>query len=231
MTYELIKYSDLGSADFGWLHAKHHFSFGHYYNPDKMGFGKIRVINDDIIEPHYGFDPHPHNNMEIITFVRSGAITHKDNLGNSGKTIAGDVQVMSAGTGILHSEYNMENDRTNIYQIWIYPDKKDVEPRWETASFRELEKNKINLLVSGFNNPLPSLKIHQDVALYGVEFDHEDSEVLHCSEKDLYILCSEGRIEVLGQYLNMGDAIKIQNERLVSIKSLSDISDVIIIET
>ena len=111
----VIKYKDLGGADHGWLKAKHHFSFASYYNPKRMGFGTIRVINDDIIKAKKGFDPHQHNNMEIITYVRSGAITHTDNQNNKGRTEAGDIQVMSAGSGVIHSEYNLEDKETNIY--------------------------------------------------------------------------------------------------------------------
>ena len=116
-----IFYDQLGQANFGWLAAKHHFSFGQYHDSQRMGFGKLRVINDDIIKPHSGFDTHPHRDMEIITYVRQGAISHKDSRGNSGRTEAGDVQVMSAGTGIFHSEHNHEDVDTNLYQIWIEP--------------------------------------------------------------------------------------------------------------
>ena len=120
----LIPYEQLGGADHGWLKAKHHFSFANYQNPHRIRFGPMRVINDDIVAPKTGFDPHPHDNMEIITYVRKGAITHKDDMGNEGRTEAGDVQVMSAGTGVVHSEYNLENEETNLYQIWMFPNKK-----------------------------------------------------------------------------------------------------------
>ena len=117
-------HEQLGGANYGWLNAKHHFSFSHYYNPERMSFGALRVINDDIIKAGTGFDTHPHQNMEIITYVRKGAITHRDNQGNVGRTEAGDMQVMSAGTGITHSEYNLESQDTQLYQIWIEPNKK-----------------------------------------------------------------------------------------------------------
>ena len=135
----IIKYNDLGGADHGWLKAKHHFSFASYQNPERVHFGPMRVINDDVVSPQTGFASHPHDNMEIITYVRKGAITHKDNMGNVGKTEAGDVQVMSAGTGVVHSEYNYENEDTNLYQIWIYPNKKDVKPRWDAKKFPKEE--------------------------------------------------------------------------------------------
>jgi len=132
---KINKYGKLGYIDHGWLKARHHFSFASYYNPKRMGFGNIRVINDDIIEPKNVFNPHTHSEMEIITFVREGAITHKDSQNNQGKTFAGDIQVMSSGTGITHSESNLETIKTNIYQIWIVPNKKSIKPRWEAKSF------------------------------------------------------------------------------------------------
>ena len=118
---ELRSKDSLGRFDFGWLDTTHHFSFGEYYDPTKMGWGSLRVWNDDEIAPGQGFPAHPHANMEIITYVRDGAITHKDSLGNEGRTEAGDVQVMSAGSGIRHAEYNLEKDKTRIFQIWIEP--------------------------------------------------------------------------------------------------------------
>ena len=127
----LIPYEKLGGADHGWLKAKHHFSFASYQDPNRMNFGPMRVINDDIVAAQKGFAPHPHDNMEIITYVRKGAITHKDNMGNEGRTAAGDVQVMSAGTGVTHSEYNLEDEETSLYQIWMFPNKKNVKPRWD----------------------------------------------------------------------------------------------------
>lgn len=231
MSYNIIRYDELGGAEFGWLSAKHHFSFGSYYDPKRISFGSIRVINDDLIAPHKGFSPHPHDNMEIITFVREGAITHKDNLGNHGRTEAGDVQVMSAGTGITHSEYNMEDITTNIYQIWIFPDKKDVAPRWESGSFIGKDKNKLNLLVSGFNSDKESLKIHQDVNIYSVQFDAKDKEVHHQTDRSAYLLVSKGSIEILGNTLHKGDAIEINNESVISFISDSDQSEAILIET
>ena len=113
--------SSRGAADHGWLQAKHSFSFANYYNSERVQFGALRVLNDDIIAPGMGFGTHPHDNMEIITYVRKGAITHKDDMGNEGRTVAGDVQVMSAGTGVIHSEYNLEDEDTTLYQIWMFP--------------------------------------------------------------------------------------------------------------
>jgi len=131
-------YQELGRANHGWLDARHHFSFASYYNPKRMGFGTLRVINDDIIKAGRGFDTHSHRDMEIITFVREGAITHKDSNGNVGRTEAGDVQVMSAGSGVSHSEFNLETKDTNIFQIWIEPNQIGVKPRWDSHEFPDV---------------------------------------------------------------------------------------------
>src|SRR5689334_12382079 len=125
-------FNELGGADHGWLRAKHHFSFARYWNPERMGWGALRVWNDDEIAADSGFPPHPHEEMEIITFVREGAITHADSMKNEGRTEAGDVQAMSAGTGLVHSEYNLEPKTTKIFQIWIEPDQKGAPPSWGT---------------------------------------------------------------------------------------------------
>src|SRR5262245_38355132 len=130
-------FEQLGRFQNDWLNARHHFSFGSYHDPDRMGWGALRVWNDDTIRPGTGFDPHPHQDMEIITYVRKGAITHRDNLGNEGRTEAGDVQVMSAGTGIVHAEFNLEKVETQLFQIWILPNRRGVAPRWETRRFAE----------------------------------------------------------------------------------------------
>jgi redox-sensitive bicupin YhaK (pirin superfamily) len=132
---ELRPFATLGHADHGWLDARHHFSFASYRDPARTNWGRLRVWNDDAIAPGTGFDPHPHRDMEIVTFVREGAITHRDNLGNEGRTEAGDVQIMSAGTGIVHAEYNLEPVTTRIFQIWIIPDRSGGAPRWGSRRF------------------------------------------------------------------------------------------------
>src|SRR6186713_3587826 len=132
---ELRPFAKLGGADHGWLKARHHFSFADYYDPNNMSHGSLRVWNDDEIAPNSGFPAHPHAHMEIITYVREGAITHQDSLGNEGRTEAGDVQVMSAGSGVRHSEYNLEPGTTRIFQIWILPDRAGGAPAWSTKPF------------------------------------------------------------------------------------------------
>src|SRR6478735_12201129 len=123
-------FDSLGHANHGWLDTRHHFSFANYYDPARMGWGRIRVWNDDTIGARSGFPPHPHRDMEIVTYVRSGAVTHQDSMGNKGRTAAGDVQVMSAGTGVTHAEYNLENEDTTLFQIWIEPDRAGEAPGW-----------------------------------------------------------------------------------------------------
>jgi redox-sensitive bicupin YhaK (pirin superfamily) len=140
-------FTGLGSFRNEWLNARHHFSFGQYHDPERMGFGRLRVWNDDEVAPGTGFDPHPHREMEIVTYIREGAITHRDNLGNEGRTAAGDVQVMHAGTGIVHAEYNREAAPTRLFQIWIQPDRHGVAPGWATRQFPR--EGGLSVLASG----------------------------------------------------------------------------------
>jgi len=229
---KINKYSELGFVDHGWLKARHHFSFASYYNPKRMGFGNIRVINDDIIDPKSGFNPHSHSDMEIITFVREGAITHKDNQNNEGKTFAGDIQVMSAGTGITHSEYNFETIKTNIYQIWIVPNKKSIKPRWEAKSFsKNYTDNKLEVLVSGFgeNYIKNTIGIYQDALIYGGKIKKKVN-LEYDNKYQSYILCSKGKLNIENKILDKGDSAEIRNIKKINIKTLED-SEIIIIDT
>ena len=160
---ELRPFAKLGSADHGWLKAKHHFSFASHYDPDNMGHGSLRVWNDDEIAPNTGFPAHPHANMEIITYVREGAITHQDSLGNKGRTEAGDVQVMSAGSGIRHSEYNLEPGKTKIFQIWIEPTTQGGQPTWGAKPFPKSDRSgKLVTIASGIKGDADALPIRAD---------------------------------------------------------------------
>ncbi len=160
---EVRPFETLGAANHGWLDAHHHFSFAAYMDPDRMGWGSLRVWNDDRIEAGTGFPPHGHRDMEIITYVRSGAITHKDSLGNAGRTEAGDVQVMSAGTGIEHSEYNREDEATELFQIWIIPTKQGEAPSWGARPFpRDTRDGKFALLASGMDGDEGALPIRTE---------------------------------------------------------------------
>src|SRR5687768_13535833 len=137
---DIRPFASLGHADHGWLDARHHFSFADYYDPARMGWGRIRVWNDDRIAAKSGFPPHSHQDMEIITYVRTGAITHQDSLGNKGRTEAGDVQVMSAGSGVQHAEFNLEPETTTLFQIWIMPDGRGGKPSWGAQPFPKSER-------------------------------------------------------------------------------------------
>ena len=224
---DIQTYDQLGHADHGWLNARHHFSFANYHNPKRISFGSLRVINDDIIQPKAGFDMHPHRNMEIITYVRSGAITHKDNKGNQGRTIAGDVQVMSAGRGIYHSEYNLETQDTSLYQIWIEPNQKNVEPRWDTQSFpQQVNDSELTLLVSGEKDA--PLFIHQDVKIYAGKLNN-NTELNHPIKDQAYVLVSKGEIDIDGQAMHKGDGAQITEQDLINIKALSD-AEILVID-
>ncbi len=224
------KFKNLGKANHGWLNANFHFSFAEYYDRNNMNFGQLRVVNDDLIEPHMGFDMHSHENMEIITYVRKGVIAHKDNAGNKGITKAGEVQVMSAGSGIYHSENNPTDDITNLYQIWIIPNKKNVKPRWDQATFPKTPvSDALPILVSGRAEDADkgALFIHQDAVIYGGNLA-KCAEITHPIKYQAYLLLSEGEIEVDGKRLSKGDAAAITEQLSVSIKPLTDAEMLII---
>lgn len=224
-------YETLGRGDFGWLQARYHFSFSRYFNPARMGFGKLRVINDDRVKAGAGFDTHGHKDMEIVTFVRRGAITHQDSRGNEGRTEAGDVQVMSAGTGIHHSEFNMESEDTTLYQIWIEPRAQGLEPRWETARFAGRKANgELPLLVSGraADGGKGALAIHQDASISG-GLVTAGKEVTQPIRDQAYLLVSDGEIEIGDERLRRGDSAEITEMDSVTFKALSD-AEVILID-
>jgi len=225
---KIYTYEELGNANHGWLDAKHHFSFASYYDANRVGFGTLKVINDDIIKAGGGFDTHPHKDMEIITYVRSGAITHKDSNGNEGKTIAGDVQVMSAGTGIFHSEYNLESDDTNLYQIWIEPNQKGVKPDWASHEFpKEPNNDNLTLLVSG-DGKAP-LKINQDAYIYAGTLN-QGANITHPIKHQAYLLVSKGTIEIDGNKVKKGDGVEITELDSIAIKAIEN-SEVLVIDT
>src|ERR1700712_3014291 len=165
---ERRSFEELGGGDHGWLKTKHHFSFADYHDPARVHWGDLRVWNDDEIAPNTGFPPHPHSDMEIITYVRQGAITHQDNLGNEGRTEAGDVQVMSAGTGIRHSEYNREAEATKIFQIWIIPNRRGGTPTWGARPFPKGDRSgRFVALASGIEGEGDVLPIRADARVLG----------------------------------------------------------------
>lgn len=221
------KFENLGGANHGWLNAKHHFSFAGYYDPEKLSHGELLVINDDCIAPQTGFDTHPHRDMEIITYVRKGAITHQDSKGNKGRTTAGNVQVMSAGTGIFHSEFNLENEETNIYQIWIKPAQKGLVPKWNAAEFPTKPAiDALPLLVSG-DGKAP-LQINQDARVYAGRLD-EGRVLTHLITGKAYLLVSQGEVMVNDIHAKKGDGIAVSDEKTVTLNAKTD-AELLIIE-
>lgn len=228
----LYPYASLGHADHGWLDARHHFSFANYRNPQRYAFGTLRVINDDRIAAGSGFGAHPHDNMEIITYVRSGAITHKDSMGNEGRTEAGDVQVMSAGTGVVHAEYNAEETDTTLYQIWIEPGTRQVAPRWDARQFPKapITQGSLPLLVSGQpeHDGRGALFIHQDAAIYGGRLA-AGANVSLTIKHQAYILASVGSFTVNGTRLSQGDGAELTGEKTLQIVA-SDDAEILVID-
>lgn len=227
----LYPYETLGHANHGWLDARHHFSFARYWNPERVQFGTLRVINDDRVEAGRGFAPHPHDNMEIITYVRSGAISHRDSQGNEGRTAAGDVQVMSAGSGITHSEVNSEHEDTTLYQIWITPNAKNVTPRWDAKEFpKQPVSGSLPVLVSGRkeHDGTGALFIHQDAAIFGGRLNAGDS-VTQTIKHQAYILASFGSFRVNGQWMRKGDGAEVTGENTLTIIADED-SEILIID-
>ncbi len=227
----VYRFDNLGKLQTDWLDSRHHFSFGEYRDPARMGFGNFRVINDDTIKAGTGFDFHPHRDMEIITYVRTGTIIHHDSLGNEGRTPAGDVQVMSAGTGIVHAEYADPDEETTIFQIWILPDKKGVGPRWEQAAFPvEPVEGALRLLVSGRDEDQGkgALYIHQNAAIYGGRL-MSGTELQHPVQDKAYVVVSDGEAALDGENLKSGDCAEISGQDVLSLKALSD-AEVLVIE-
>lgn len=228
---KIIRYSSIGHRDHGWLKAGHHFSFADYMDADRMGFGVLRVVNDDWIAPGGGFDPHPHRDMEIITYVRSGALTHEDSMGNVGVIAAGDVQVMSAGSGVVHAEYNQGPQPVTLYQIWIYPAQRGVQPRWETRKFpKEALQDTLPVLASGFQQDIHNraLEIAQAARICGGTIS-AGTTFSHGLINQGYMLISKGSIECDGVLANAGDAIEITQQQLISITAKSD-AEVLVID-
>ncbi|MFC7333411.1 pirin family protein [Rhodocista pekingensis] len=218
-------FDSLGSASYGWLDARYHFSFGQYRDPSRVHWGPLRVWNDDAIAAGTGFDPHPHRDMEIITYVRQGAVTHKDALGNEGRTEAGDVQVMSAGTGIVHAEYNREPGETRLFQIWIIPDRAGVAPRWETRHFPKADRaGELVVLASGRAQDAGSgaLTIHQDAALLGATLAAGTTVTHRLGGRLAYLVPATGRLRVNGVELSARDGAAVRDEPELVIEALEE---------
>ena len=207
---DIRPFATLGAADHGWLKARHHFSFSGYHDPARMGWGAIRVWNDDEIAPQSGFPPHPHADMEIVTYVRSGSITHEDSLGNRGRTEAGDVQVMSAGTGIRHSEANLEDDPTTLFQIWILPDRTGEAPGWGAKPFPKVDRSgQWVVLASGQGDP-DALPIRADARVLGATLRQGESLAYQVGDgRHAYFVLSTGRLGIGGEVVNARDGVAL----------------------
>ncbi len=225
-------FTSLGGANHGWLDAKHHFSFAEYYDPKRMHWGALRVWNDDTIESGTGFPPHPHADMEIITYVREGAITHQDNLGNQGRTEAGDVQVMSAGTGIVHSEYNLEPTTTRIFQIWIMPNQRGIAPSWGSRPFPKDDRaNRFVVLASGFTEDTDALPIRSDARVVGATLKAGESISYDFASPERYghLVLASGQAKVNDKLvLNARDGAAIHQEKTVRITAIEDAELVVV---
>lgn len=221
---ELRPFDRLGGADHGWLKAKHHFSFASYYDPNNMGHGALRVWNDDEIAPDTGFPPHPHRDMEIITYVRDGAITHQDSLGNKGRTQAGDVQVMSAGSGVRHSEYNLEPETTRIFQIWIEPTQGGGQPTWGSKPFPKADRSgKLVTIASGFASDPDALPIRADARVLATTLKSGETATYDAEKaRHLYLVPAVGSVEVNGVRVNARDGAAIHGETKLTITALAD---------
>lgn len=206
---DIRRFATLGHADHGWLDARHHFSFANYYDPDRMGWGSLRVWNDDAIAPGTGFPPHPHADMEIVTYVRQGAITHRDSLGNMGRTEAGDVQVMSAGSGIRHSEYNLESEETRLFQIWILPAAHGGEPGWGTRPFPGADQPEgWRVFASGFADDGDALPIRTPARVLGARLAAGHSlEYRVGAGRHAYLVPATGRVEIDGETIDTRDGV------------------------
>lgn len=222
-----------GYADHGWLKSYHTFSFASYQNPQRMHFGMLRVFNDDVVKPKMGFGTHPHQNMEIISIPLQGALSHKDSMGNKRAIEVGEVQVMSAGTGLTHSEFNDSRDETvNFLQLWIFPEQQNVKPNYEQKAFDLQErKNKLQVVVAPKDNLLTgALPINQQAYIYQSDLD-KDKQLqvpLKINRNGIYIFVVEGSVEVDGETLRNRDAIGIWNTLSVTLTALTNTKLVIV---
>lgn len=222
-------FDGLLSADHGWLKAKHHFSFGQQFDPNRVHHGSLRVWNDDEIAANAGFPPHPHANMEIITYVREGAITHQDSLGNQGRTEAGDVQVMSAGTGIRHAEFNLEPTTTKLFQIWIIPTREGGEPSWGAKPFPKGDRSgRFVTLASGLAGDADALPIRADARVVAATLKKGESASYDLGGRYGYLVPSTGAVEINGVRIGTRDGAAIANENVVTVTALDDAEVVLV---
>lgn len=218
-------------SDFGWLKTYWLFSFSNYYDPENIQFGALRVFNDDVVQPGKGFPPHPHQEMEIITIVLEGEITHEDSLGNKNVIRAGDVQRMTAGKGITHSEYNLSSEPVHFYQVWIYPDQKGLEPGYDQKTFSEdLWRNRIFPVASGQQKKDKMVTFHTDATIYRASLEKGRELTFPTSDmRRVFLYLSSGELNINGTELSEKDQARIDEEALLCLKAGKD-SEMIIID-
>lgn len=228
---DIRPFASLGAANHGWLDARHHFSFADYHDPARVHWGALRVWNDDTIAPRSGFPTHPHSDMEIVTYVREGAITHRDSLGNEGRTEAGDVQVMSAGSGIRHSEYNLEDQATTLFQIWIIPDERGGEPGWGARPFPKDDRaGQFVTLASGMAGDEDALSIRANARVLGATLRAGESLTYRTdATRHSYLVPASGRVAVNGAELAARDGAAITALDSFTIEALED-SEIVMVD-
>jgi redox-sensitive bicupin YhaK (pirin superfamily) len=228
---EVRPFESLGAANHGWLDAHHHFSFADYRDPSRTNWGQLRVWNDDTIAPQSGFPPHPHRDMEIITYVRKGAITHQDSLGNTGRTEAGDVQVMSAGSGVTHAEYNMEDEPTQIFQIWIIPEHRGGEPEWGARPFPKDDRaGRFVTLASGIKGDSDSLPIRAEARVLGATVKAGDTVTYSTDTgRHLYLVPATGRVRIGEVEVAARDGAAITGVDRIEVTALED-SELVLVD-
>jgi redox-sensitive bicupin YhaK (pirin superfamily) len=227
---DIRPFASLGHADHGWLNARHHFSFADYRDPGRMGWGAIRVWNDDEIAARSGFPPHPHADMEIVTYVREGAITHQDSLGNKGRTGAGDVQAMSAGTGVRHAEYNLEDEKTTLFQIWVETDRRGAEPAWGARQFPKAARSgSFVTLASGYEKDAEALRINAAARIMGATLREGETATLALDPaRHVYLVAVGDAVEVNGRRAEPRDGVAITGEERLEIRALGEVEIVLV---
>ncbi|MBS0222623.1 MAG: pirin family protein [Proteobacteria bacterium] len=228
-------FEKLGKSNHGWLNANFHFSFAEYRDPARVHWGALRVWNNDRIAPQSGFPPHPHRDMEIVTYVIKGAITHQDHLGNQGRTEAGQIQVMSAGQGIQHAEYNMEQAETELFQIWILPNRQGVPARWETVQFPAQARDGTLVPLASGRGHKDAIPLYADGALFAGTLKAGQSIRQTLGGKPAYLVPARGKIEVVGQdgksvIANARDGVAVIDEAEIELKASED-AEIVLVET
>ena len=228
---DIRRFEDLGQFQNNWLNARYHFSFSHYYDPARMGQGKLRVWNDDTIQPYEGFPPHGHQSMEIITYVRKGAITHEDNMGNKGRTEAGDVQVMSAGSGIQHAEWNEEDEATQIFQLWIEPRTQGGQPNWGAKAFPKGDRAGEWATLAAGDGSEGALPINQDARVLGATLTEGQSLSYHVAEgRNGYLVLAKGKVSLNGETLKARDGAAISGGTELTLTGVED-AEIVFVDT